>query len=327
MGWLIAAIIVVLLLCAFRLARLATRLDRLHRRTEAAWAALDVALARRLGVARALVANAELPGDVSVAISGAGRQIESASRTERADAENALTKALELLPPAPDSAIGAELNDVAQRVLLARRFYNDAVRDTRSLRSNRFSRMFRLAGRAELPQYFEIAEYNPATPLTRVSARVLLFDDADRVLLHAGFDPNASPREHWWFTPGGGVEQGEDLVTAAQRELAEETGLVLATAELAGPLWWRREQFRFAGIDYDQTEYYFVASVPGSAVLSSAGFTELERASITQTRWWTPADLKSTEDLVYPVELPSRLPEALATARLGWTAKDPSQIS
>ena len=79
-----------------------------------------------------------------------------------------MTKALEA-SPAPFSA-AASLQDAAQRVLLARRFYNDAVRDTRALREDRFTRMFRLAGRAQLPDYFEIAEYNPAAPLARVSA-------------------------------------------------------------------------------------------------------------------------------------------------------------
>ena len=154
-----------LLFCAFRLSRLATRLDRLHRRTEAAWAALDVALARRTGVARALAAG----GRPAARGRGRARRRRPAHRDrptapERADAENDLTRHLEQLPTPPDSSVADELAETAQRILLARRFYNDAVRDTRALRADRFSRMFRLAGRASLPDYFEIAEYNPSRP-------------------------------------------------------------------------------------------------------------------------------------------------------------------
>ncbi len=329
MGWFIAAIIVVLLLCAFRLARLATRLDRLHRRTEAAWAGLDVALARRSGVARALAAAPGVDPEVAGAIAAAARRTDAArTRADRADAENALTKALELLPAAGDKgSAAAELQDAAQRVLLARRFYNDAVRDTRALRSDRFTRMFRLAGRAQLPDYFEIAEYNPAAPLTRVSARVVLIDGDERVLLFAGRDPDIGPDPQWWFTPGGGVELGEDLLSAAQRELAEETGIRVGPGQLTGPLWWRREQFSFAGIHYDQTEYYFVASLPPSATVTVDGFNELERATIVQNRWWSADDLRRTSDTVYPVQLAARLGEAVDVARGNWAEADPAEIS
>jgi hypothetical protein len=39
---------------------------------------------------------------------------------------------------------------------LARRFYNDAVRDTRALRRSRLARVLRLHGRRPLPRFFDI---------------------------------------------------------------------------------------------------------------------------------------------------------------------------
>ena len=42
------------------------------------------------------------------------------------------------------------------RVGLARRFYNDAVRDTRTLRTQRLARVQRLHARRPLPRYFDI---------------------------------------------------------------------------------------------------------------------------------------------------------------------------
>lgn len=326
MGWLIATIIVALLICAFRLARLATRLDRLHRRTEAAWAAVDVALARRSGAARALAAGTDLPPDVAAALTAAAAQTETADRAQRADAENGLTKRLEQLPTPAESSVAEELQQTAQRILLARRFYNDAVRDTRALRADRFSRMFRLAGRASLPDYFEIAEYNPSRPLNRVSARVILLDDADRVLLFRGSDPHL-PGDRFWFTPGGGVEAGEDLVEAAQRELTEETGLRLPRAAFHGPVWWRRSRFTFAGMDYEQTEYFFVARPPTDGpALHHDGFTEDERSYIQGEEWWVADDLAATGDVVYPVQLTSRLAEAARALREGREVAEPGQI-
>ena len=41
-------------------------------------------------------------------------------------------------------------------MLIARRFFNDAVRDTRTLRARRMPRLLHLAGRRELPQFFDI---------------------------------------------------------------------------------------------------------------------------------------------------------------------------
>ncbi len=42
------------------------------------------------------------------------------------------------------------------------------------------------------------------------SARVLLLDEADRVLLFRGFDPHRPDQPFRW-TPGGGVHDGESL--------------------------------------------------------------------------------------------------------------------
>jgi 8-oxo-dGTP pyrophosphatase MutT (NUDIX family) len=54
------------------------------------------------------------------------------------------------------------------------------------------------------------------TEFTRRSARVLLLDASDRLLLVQSGDA--------WLVPGGGVEEGEGLAEAAARDLREETG-------------------------------------------------------------------------------------------------------
>lgn len=154
MTWWLLALIAVLVVGGVYLVGTANRLDRLHVRTDAAWAALDAALARRAVVARAVAGVLSLPRLRSVA-----ETAESAPRVDREDAENVLTSALsEVDRDALPVELSVELDDAEHRVVIARRVYGDAVRDTLVQRRRRVVRWFKLAGMAPRPEYFEIAE-------------------------------------------------------------------------------------------------------------------------------------------------------------------------
>lgn len=131
--------------------RAASRLDRLHVRTDAAWAALDAALYRRAIAASALKG----PG----ALRRAAHAALLAGPAAREDVENELGRTLAVLDRCQiEPACANRLADAEQAVVIARRVYNDAVRDTLALRSRRMVRWLRLAGTAPLPSYFEIVE-------------------------------------------------------------------------------------------------------------------------------------------------------------------------
>ena len=142
----------------------------------------------------------------------------------------------------------------------------------------------------------------PSAPLDRRAARVLLVDGEGRVLLFRGHDPDRSDLGSWWFTVGGGVDEGESIRDAALRELFEETGLTLGPEVLEGPVHRELAEFSLGGIDYRQDNEFYVARI-GSHDVVTAGFTDLELQFVLEHRWWTTAELRATPDTVYPVEL------------------------
>lgn len=163
MSWLVVALVIALLAALLLIAvwafQTANRLDRLHVRYDLSWQALDAALARRAVVARAVAVDAYGESPEGRRLAALADAAESAPRPAREAAENELSSALAAVEPdAVPPALVAELADAEARVILARRFHNDAVRDTVALRERRPVRVLRLGGHAALPEYFEIAE-------------------------------------------------------------------------------------------------------------------------------------------------------------------------
>lgn len=329
MTWLIVAMAVFVAVLAVFGAwayRTANRLDRLHVRYDLSWQALDGALARRAVVSRAVAIDAYGGASEGRRLAALADAAEGAPRPARENAENELSAALAVVDPASlPAGLIAELADAEARVVLARRFHNDAVRDTLALAERPLVRLFHLGGTAALPSYFEIVERPHALAHGdhgvlnhRTSARVVLLDDTGAVLLLRGSDP-ALAKQHapkWWFTVGGEVQQGERLAEAAARELAEETGLRVAPGEMIGPVWRRDEVFEFNGSLIDSEEFYFVHRTRRFEP-SRTGRTELERSYIHGHRWCDAADiaaLVAAGETVYPMQLSGLLTDAAALA-------------
>ena len=147
------------------------RLDRLHRRVDAARAGLGEALRRRVQVADRV---ADALGPAGEPLRGAARTAgagdapapdgrdPAGARQAREAAENVLTRQLAAADLARlDPGLVDELADAQQLVILARRVHNDAVRDTLGLRGRRLVRWLHLAGTAPVPVYFEIVDPEP----------------------------------------------------------------------------------------------------------------------------------------------------------------------
>jgi hypothetical protein len=142
------------------------RVDRLHSRTTSARSSLDAQLVRRAAALQALVERsaATLGPELAGRLRGLAATSLDADPSTREAAENDLSRALHDIPPDVDEALLGDLADAARRVAFARRFYNDAVRDTVALRRGRLPRLFRLGGRRPLPAFFEIDDTAPRVP-------------------------------------------------------------------------------------------------------------------------------------------------------------------
>jgi hypothetical protein len=159
-AWLLSAGAVLLLLLVWTGWTL-TRLRRLQARVDRAWTALDTQLQRRAGLAEELAR--QYPGALGAqrasALVAAVADARAPADGDRELAENALGRELRDLPGdllGVPLALQTDLAGTTTRVGLARRFYNDAVRDTRALRRHRLPRLLRLHAGRPLPRYFDI---------------------------------------------------------------------------------------------------------------------------------------------------------------------------
>jgi hypothetical protein len=159
-AWLLLAGLLVLFLVIWAVWTL-TRLSRLEDRVARAWRALDAQLRRRAGLAEELARNypAAVGSDRAAYLAAFAADARAPVDGDRELAENLLGRELRELPtelPGVPAALQNDLAGTTTRIGLARRFYNDAVRDIRALRRHRFPRLLRLHAGRPLPRYFDI---------------------------------------------------------------------------------------------------------------------------------------------------------------------------
>ena len=115
---------------------------------------------------------------------------------------------------------------------------------------------------------------------TRRTVRLLVVDEADRLLLFRDSDPGL-PGSSWWITPGGGIDPGETELDAAVRELAEETGLTVVGEDFVGPVMVREVVHGYTDVVVDQHDTFYACWVPAFEV-SYDGFTAEEHRRFTE---------------------------------------------
>ncbi len=135
---------------------------------------------------------------------------------------------------------------------------------------------------------------------SRPAARVVCLDAARRVLLLRWHDPFDGA---WlWEPPGGGIEAGETPLTAARRELAEETGLdPAAVLDRWVPV---ERDVRWKGKRYVGREQFFVAFFAEERPpLVRTGLLPDEQVELDQHAWVAQPDLHTLPDRLEPPDL------------------------
>jgi 8-oxo-dGTP pyrophosphatase MutT (NUDIX family) len=146
-------------------------------------------------------------------------------------------------------------------------------------------------------------------PRLRHTARALLLDPDDRLLL-ARHDLTA---RHYgrvlWAPPGGGLDAGETPVDAVLRELKEEVGHEARSDEVRH-VWHQEIVSPRYSKDWDGAIHdYFMVRCESFVARGTWTPEELRTEGITEFRWWTLDDM---DDLAAPeVFGPRQLPALL----------------
>lgn len=188
--WAWAGLAGLLFTFAWYVTSVARRLDRLHRRVEGAAfsldaqllfrakAAIDVAVGGLLEPASAILLHAaastamasDIEHDAEASRLPGLRRTREAAESEFTRTLRATLEELDASQPLVSSPEFAELGQAAQRVCLARRFYNDAVTASLAVRRKRLVRWLHLAGSAPMPVTVEIDDTVAALLVSPVDA-------------------------------------------------------------------------------------------------------------------------------------------------------------
>jgi ADP-ribose pyrophosphatase YjhB (NUDIX family) len=134
----------------------------------------------------------------------------------------------------------------------------------------------------------------------RRAGRIVLLNEQGRILLLRHSRTNGTS---FWATPGGGVNEDETFEQAALREAEEELGVTGAAVRF---LWEQDSEFMSVSKWVPQHECYFLLDAK-LAPFSTDVLKTHDSEGIAEIRWWSAAEIESTQEEIYPEGLARRL--------------------
>ena len=140
---------------------------------------------------------------------------------------------------------------------------------------------------------------NTAELRIRPAARALLLAPSQHILL-VRFEFPAGTR---WALPGGGLDDGEDHVSALRRELIEEVGL--HNPDIGPHIWTREHHIPFINGQWDgQREHIHLVRVPQVfEPQPSLDWDTLNAEYLFELRWWHIDEIAEAQTTFAPTGL------------------------
>ena len=130
---------------------------------------------------------------------------------------------------------------------------------------------------------------------------------------------NGIPRtQPLWITPGGGVEDGEQLLISLERELNEELGLKPEDYIIKGHLWRSENKkmiFKMRPCKVIDN-YFLIQIIDNEKVFDFSKWTEEEKTVLTKLKWWNFDEIRNTEDKIVPLQLKNLFERCLDPIKL-----------
>ena len=128
----------------------------------------------------------------------------------------------------------------------------------------------------------------------RRAARALLLDPDDHVLLVRFEFPDAT----FWALPGGGLDEDETAEDGLRRELYEELGRV--DLEI-GPHVWNREHIIPMNTGHDgQRDQIHLVRCDRFEPQPAIGWEAMRAEQVHEMRWWSIAEIETSDALFAP---------------------------